>query len=276
MSTQTNERKQVWLFLLVTFAFSWIFWIPDALVANGVALPAALTDFLASPLNPAAFGPLVAAFLLTFLQQGGKGVLQLLKRGFSLRFKKIWLAAILLLPMVLFGGAIFAAILTGARALDLSVITNPPFALVAFFVILLTAGPLQEEFGWRGYLLPRLQTRYNALGSSLIVGFFWWLWHLPAVFIPGKFMTDNLLVFLALLVVITLTSILFTWVFNNTNGSILATILMHTSMNWSIWAAMPDMKMDLTTIGFISVFLGIAVVLVIRRWGAARLSHKKG
>jgi uncharacterized protein len=276
MSTQTNERKQVWLFLLVTFAFSWIFWIPNALVANGVALPAALTDFLASPLNPAAFGPLVAAFLLTFLQQGGKGVLQLLKRGFSLRFKKIWLTAILLLPMVLFGGAIFVSIWSGARAIDLSVITNPPFALVAFFVILLTAGPLQEEFGWRGYLLPRLQTRYNALGSSLIVGFFWWLWHLPAVFIPGKFMTDNLLVFLALLVVITLTSILFTWVYNHTNGSILAAMLMHASMNWSIWAAMPDMKMDLPTIGFISVFLGVAVLVVIKKWGAARLSHKEG
>lgn len=276
MSTQTNERKQVWLFLLVTFAFSWIFWIPNALVANGVALPAALTDFLASPLNPAAFGPLVAAFLLTFLQQGGKGVLQLLKRGFSLRFKKIWLAAILLLPMVLFGGAIFVSIWSGARAIDLSVITNPPFALVAFFVILLTAGPLQEEFGWRGYLLPRLQTRYNALGSSLIVGFFWWLWHLPAVFIPGKFMTDNLLVFLALLVVITLTSILFTWVYNHTNGSILAAMLMHASMNWSIWAAMPDMKMDLPTIGFISVFLGVAVLVVIKKWGATRLSHKEG
>jgi uncharacterized protein len=276
MSSQTNDHKQIWQFLLIAFAFSWIFWIPNALVANGVTLPATLTDFLSSPLNPAAFGPLVAAFLLTFLQQGGKGVLGLLKRGFSLRFKKIWLAAILLLPMVLFGGAIFVSIWSGARAIDLSVITNPPFALVAFFVILLTAGPLQEEFGWRGYLLPRLQTRYNALGSSLIVGFFWWLWHLPAVFIPGKFMTDNLLVFLALLVVITLTSILFTWVFNNTNGSILAAMLMHASMNWSIWAAMPDMKMDLPTIGFISVFLGVAVLVVIKKWGAARLSHKEG
>jgi uncharacterized protein len=275
MSTQTNERKQVWLFLLVTFAFSWIFWIPNALIANGVALPAALADFLDSPFNPAAFGPLVAAFLLTLLQQGGKGVLQLLKRGVSLRFKKVWLIAILLLPMVLFGGAIFTTILTGQRALDLSVISNPLFALIAFFVILFTAGPLQEEFGWRGYLLPRLQTRYNALVSSLILGFFWWLWHLPAVFIPGKFMADNLLIFLALLVVITLTSILFTWVFNNTNGSILAAMLMHASMNWSIWAAMPDMKMDLPTIGFICIFLGIAVVLVIKRWGAFKLSHEK-
>ncbi len=86
--------------------FSWVFWIPNAWGAHGVALPAGLTDFLASPLNPAAFGPLFSALLLTFLQQGGKGVLHLLKRGIDFRFKKIWLIAILLLPFVLFGGSV--------------------------------------------------------------------------------------------------------------------------------------------------------------------------
>jgi uncharacterized protein len=143
--------------------------------------------------------------------------------------------------------------------------------LVGFFVILFTAGPLQEEFGWRGYALPRLQTRYNALTSSLIFGFFWWLWHLPAMFIPGRFMTDNLLVFLALLVVIMLTSVLFTWVYNNTNGSILAAMLLHTSMNWSIWLAMPSMQIDLLTSGFMIGFMAVAVLIIIKIWGAGQM-----
>jgi hypothetical protein len=61
-----------------------------AVAAHGVALPAGLAHFLAGPLNPAALGPLFSAFLLTFLQQGGKGILQLLKRGIDVRFKNIW------------------------------------------------------------------------------------------------------------------------------------------------------------------------------------------
>lgn len=271
MTGKMNDNKSLWWYFGVTFAFSWIFWIPNALVAQGISLPPGLSDFLAGPFNPAAFGPLFAALLLTYLQQGGKGVLQLLQRGIDFRFKKVWLAAILFLPFIIFSGSIFTVILAGKRSLDLSVLSNPPYALVAFFVILFTAGPLQEEFGWRGYALPRLQSRFNALTSSVILGFFWWLWHLPAVFIPGRFMADNLVVFFALGVVITLTSIIFTWIYNNTNGSILATLLMHTSMNWSIWLVMPSMKMDLITIGFISLFLAVAVFIIVKRWGAAHL-----
>ncbi|MCX7852289.1 MAG: hypothetical protein N2383_05850, partial [Caldilineales bacterium] len=128
MTTKIDDYKRVWWFFGITYAFSWIFWIPNALAAHGTALPVGLTDFLASPLNPAAFGPFFSAFLLTFLQQGGKGVLQLLKRGLDFRFKKIWLVAILFLPFVLFGGSVWTSVFAGRRPIDLSVVSNPPYA----------------------------------------------------------------------------------------------------------------------------------------------------
>ncbi len=124
-------------------------------------------------------------------------------------------------------------------------------------------------------LLPRLQSRFDAFVSSLILGFFWWLWHLPAVFIPDRFMADNLLTFLALLGIITLTSVLFTWIYNNTNGSILAVILLHTAMHWAIWLAMPRMKMDLPTTGFMIGFLAVTVLIITKVWGAAQLSREE-
>ncbi|MCS6846448.1 MAG: CPBP family glutamic-type intramembrane protease, partial [Anaerolineae bacterium] len=114
-------------------------------------------------------------------------------------------------------------------------------------------------------------SRFNALASSVILGFFWWLWHLPAVFIPGRFMADSLPVFLALAAVIMLTSVLFTWVYNNTDGSVLAALLMHTAMNWSIWIAMPGMRMDLPTVAFMIGFLAVAVIIVVEVSGAVHL-----
>jgi uncharacterized protein len=52
-------------------------------------------------------------------------------------------------------------------------------------VFALFSGPLSEELGWRGFALPRLQVRYNALVSSLILGVIWCFWHLPLFFTPG-------------------------------------------------------------------------------------------
>ena len=58
-------------------------------------------------------------------------------------------------------------------------------AQLGSFLPLLIIGPLSEEIGWRGYALERLQTRWNALTSSLIVGLVWALWHLPLFMMVG-------------------------------------------------------------------------------------------
>ncbi len=143
-------------------------------------------------------------------------------------------------------------------------------------MILLTAGPLQEEFGWRGYALPRLQRRLNALVSSLVLGALWWLWHLPLVFIPGKFMVSTPLLFGVLLVEMVLVTVLFTWIYNNTGGSILAAMLFHTSINWSIWVMLPTMQMNLSVLGFTITLLAIAVAVVLGVWGPDRLCRHSG
>jgi len=164
MVQESGISKRLWLFFLFAYAFSWLFWIPQALAANGIAIPAGLSVFLSSPFNPAAFGPLVAALLLTFLGEGWKGAIGLLKRGLDFRFKKTWLFPILLLPPLIFTGATLLSVFTGATPLDSSVLSNPVVAIVAPVMILLTAGPLQEEFGWRGYALPAWRGTRRPLG----------------------------------------------------------------------------------------------------------------
>jgi membrane protease YdiL (CAAX protease family) len=276
MTQESGINKRLWLFFLLAYSFSWLFWTPQALAANGIAIPAGVSAFLSGPFNPGAFGPLVAALVLTFLDEGRKGVIGLLKRGLDVRFKKRWLLPILLLPPAIFTGATLLSVFTGATSPDFSVLSNPIVAVVAPVMILLTAGPLQEEFGWRGYALPRLQRRFNALVSSLVLGVLWWLWHLPLVFIPGKFMVSTPLLFGVLLVEMVLVTILFTWIYNNTGGSILAAMLFHTSINWSIWVMLPTMQMNLSVLGFTITLLAIAVAIVLGVWGPGRLCRYRG
>ncbi len=276
MIREPGTGKRVWSFFLLAYTFSWLFWVPQALESRGLGLPAGVSAFLSSPLNPAAFGPFVAAVVLTLADGGAGGVLALLRRGVDLGFRRVWLLPILLLPPLIFSGAILLSVAVGGTAFDSSVLANPVIALVAPVVILLTAGPLQEEFGWRGYALPRLQSRRSALVASLILGVLWWLWHLPLVFIPGRFMAGSLPLFCALVFEMVLVTILFTWVYNNTGGSILAAMLFHTAMNWSIWVVLPSMQVTLLIVGLTTLLLVIAVSVVLRVWGPERLSRNGG
>jgi uncharacterized protein len=95
------------------------------------------------------------------------------------------------------------------------------------FLPLLILGPLSEELGWRGYALDRLQTRWNALASSLIIGLVWSLWHLPLFLIPGTSQHEMGVPFIGFLIKLTSSSVLYTWLYNNTQRSLWSAILLH-------------------------------------------------
>ena len=100
--------------------------------------------------------------------------------------------------------------------------------LLEFLKGFLLTGGINEESGWRGFALPRLQARYPVIVAALIVGFFWALWHLPYDIgrsIPVGEMLKNRLFWNLLF------AILMAWLYNRTKGSILAPALFHPAMN---------------------------------------------
>jgi membrane protease YdiL (CAAX protease family) len=270
MKQNKSEYQNLWLFFLISLAFSWLFWIPRALISQGLSGPLILISFLSSPFNPAPFGPLVAAFSLTYWNEGRDGVIRLLKRGIDHRFGRIWFIPIFLLMPALTGTALLLSILGGEPAPDLPALYDPGSILVAFVYILLLGGPLEEEFGWRGYALDRLQARHSALLSSIMLGFVWGIWHLPLFFISGMYPYNQLPIQHFILGAI-LVSILFTWIYNNTRGSILAVLLFHTMHNLSLYLFMV-LKPNISGLYYIVLItITVAVVLVI--WGPERMAR---
>lgn len=90
---------------------------------------------------------------------------------------------------------------------------------------LLFRGSMGEELGLRGFALPRLQGRYGPVGASLVIGLFWYLWHLPVLLGRGP-------VELALYgVLVMLLSFIFTWLYNGSGGSLLPGLLFHAIQN---------------------------------------------
>jgi membrane protease YdiL (CAAX protease family) len=132
-------------------------------------------------------------------------------------------------------------------------------------------GPgLCEELGWRGFALPHLQRRYSALVSSLIIGVAWAVWHWPNYFIasihPHPFWA-----FAAAIPMGMAASVLYTWVYNSTGGSLFAVVVLHGAT-----VATPSMpaSADSAPVIIPSLYALIAIGLV-WRYGAANLSWRE-
>jgi membrane protease YdiL (CAAX protease family) len=140
-----------------------------------------------------------------------------------------------------------------------------------------------EEVGWRGYALPKLQAGYSALVSSVILGVIWTLWHLPLFFNPAT--GYSITPFWVFLVFILPVSILITWVFNSTEGSVPIIMILHAMLNAStspLWRAIPDYSTREATTTAVTTHLYLvqaavlwtAAVAVLVVYGALNLSRR--
>nr|WP_272902358.1 CPBP family intramembrane glutamic endopeptidase [Brevibacterium daeguense] len=109
--------------------------------------------------------------------------------------------------------------------------------LATTYLIYLLGGPVQEEPGWRGFALPRLQARLRPVMAAVVLGLIHCFWHAP-LFLTAEWDTarHEPSQFLAYLVLIVSMSIVMSWLFNGSGGSVLLAILGHNSVNWALFA----------------------------------------
>jgi membrane protease YdiL (CAAX protease family) len=157
---------------------------------------------------------------------------------------------------------------------------NIGLILITYLITLIVGvilGPLWEEPGWRGFALPRLQMQFGPIVGTLILGVLWALWHIPGYF--GGWMALGIF---PLIVSGVAFSIIATWVYNNTRGSILLMILLHSSSNAAISVGSKVLPTNLSESMNSFVYSGwiptitysiIALIVVIATRG--KLSYKK-
>jgi membrane protease YdiL (CAAX protease family) len=217
-------------FFFLTYAVSWTSWIAVVAISRPTtpATPAvaALRSVL---LLVGTFAPALVALLLTKKTDGGAGGRALLRRLFQWRVPARWyLFAIAYMPAIKLAAAVTHRFIIG---------TWPRFGhegpLIIAIAILISA-PAQsgEEIGWRGYALPRLAAQFGLARASLLVGVGWGIWHLPFFFLPGadKF-GQSFVVFVMGTIAL---SVAIAWLYGNTHGSLLLTMLMHSAFNQTI------------------------------------------
>jgi membrane protease YdiL (CAAX protease family) len=215
--TPPNKRNPVLIFIILVFI---------------LPLPMLLLRVMILPFEPmliyASWTPNIAAFIVLGLVVKEKGAIRKLLSGWG-KWKVGfgWYLVALSPILVSFLAAGVDILLGGARPRPVRLMFIP---VAMSLIISLITGAMGEELGWRGFLLPRIQERYNAINSSLIVGVIWALWHLPLWLLPGY--GWNAVPYWGFALTTISLSVIMTWVLNNTKGSLVMASLIHLMMNF--------------------------------------------
>lgn len=224
-----NNRYPLITFFLLAFAGTWLVispWVFDTFGWIEIPDELGIILFILSTFT----GPFFAAFYVTGKLEGKEGKKNLWRRIFQMRVGLVWYVAVLFTFLLVWLTA-YNLLYRGAPLAAL--IANPALMVTAFLPNVLTGlliPSLGEEPGWRGFALPRLQKDFGPVLGTLILGTLHGIWHLPALFTPllGPFSWDS---FLTFVLTAAAGTFIYTWVFNNTRGSVWIAILLHASSN---------------------------------------------
>src|SRR6266700_911445 len=197
-------------------------------IANSTRwLPLVMTGMLVTSSSPS-----LAAILVAGFYPGAGGVRSVSRQMRLWRVPAVWYALALVGPIILLLVAeAFIAWLRGTPPAHWMV--SPSFSGPGGLYFVIFGSLFAEEPGWRGFGQPRLQTRFGALSASIVVGLIWSTWHLWYVILPGGFSNVTGTDAVATYVRLTSTAIIYAWMYNSTNGSLLIAMLAHLGHNFA-------------------------------------------
>jgi uncharacterized protein len=258
--TKPDGRTAVLFFVLsfvLSWAWAWPWAVSDVVVTRGDGWPTHV---------PALLGPAVAAFLVTARVNGRRGVWSLLARMGRWHFPLRWWAVTLSPPAFL-----AVALLVQAVIGDLPAPSGfgrytglPGVGVLGVTVLVVVLNGFGEETGWRGVAVPALLPRLGPLGAALVIAPVWALWHLPYFFLLQSYQSFNALTIIGFLVGLAYGSVVLTWLYLGTGGSILAVAIWHGLFNMAT-ATDGATNIIASTVSALVIALGVVVSPRLRR-----------
>jgi membrane protease YdiL (CAAX protease family) len=225
------RKRPLFSYFSIAYAIKFILLIPYTLAAWSI-----ISGDWSGAFVLATFAPFIAGLVMVYLTNGKAGLLRLQNRIRQWRIGWKWLLFIFagIPALVMLGILIQPGTIAGFRGLSPLLLVSYPLTYVAVWF---GGGGLNEEVGWRGFAWPIMQPRYGPLWGALLLGVMHCFWHFEEFLTPAQgggpgtgwtpFVT-NLPIFLLLVLSFT---IIITWVYNHTRGSLFAAISTHASVD---------------------------------------------
>ena len=229
-STETGKyRYRPVLFFVLTYLFTWMFWIPAAFVPEEAGAPLMALGLIA----PAAVSTVFV------LRSGSKALKQDLKNklvGFyKVKWANVFLAAGAFAVIV--ACSILLSLAFGQKTDQFAFTEDFSFTGVGIGSALVTIllASVIEEVGWKGYCEDSIGNYMNWFWESMVFGLIWSFWHFPLIFIRGTYqagLTVNPLYVINFFISGIPLGFIITWVYLASDRSILACMVFHLFVNF--------------------------------------------
>jgi membrane protease YdiL (CAAX protease family) len=249
------DARPVAAFFFLAYAFSWVGWLP---VVIGMGDPIRTLSFVAG-----GFGPALAGAVVTWLD--GESVKAWARQIVHWRVEPRWYLAAFLLPLLVVGLASVAITLLGTTV-DPTVLSGRLSLVFGAYVFVALIGGGNEEPGWRGFALPRLEERYAPVPATLILGVVWAFWHLPQLVADPNavysfaWLVDELPGIVLRVINIVGFAFLLTWIYNGTESVLLA-LLLHAGINTANSTLVPLPIEAITGESFMTVLIAVDIAV---------------
>lgn len=272
--TSFVHRHTLLVFFILVFLFTWPLQVVDALGSYGIL---SFRVSIIFQIIFVAYMPTVAAVLVTGISEGKVGIKALLQKVLIWRVGIGWYVFSIFGFAAFCGGAVMLANLMGAEeplpffGREVSNLSSVELIFMVPLLFLVVTVINGEELAWRGFALPRLQERNSALTSSLLLGLVWVIFHLPLFFTNTGFPMDVSGI-LSRSIQLMGASVIFTWLFNNTGGSVLLAYLLHGSVN--TWTRVFPMNDSPALVGWLlTILVCLFALFLVILFGPKHLRH---
>lgn len=256
------QSSPLLVYFTLAYLISWIIWFPLYSHAFGI------TGLPVLPFHHGigGLGPLIASFITSAIFEGKQGLEKLSRQIFKVKPLSYLLIA-LISPIILAAIASIISNLLDHTPINLSALLKakefPEYSFLSFLLYNLLFFGFGEEVGWRGFALPRLQARYNALWASLILTLFWAVWHWPLfLYRPGYTSMDVAGIFGWVFSLLT-GSVLLTWLYNSSRASLFACAVFHSTIDIAFLADFADKNIT-NYMGMLITIWGIAIIIIFK------------
>jgi membrane protease YdiL (CAAX protease family) len=257
-----KSTRAILLFLCLSLGLSASYWTMVWLFPKGT-LPEFFQHLLRAICGD--FGPAIAGIITAFYKEGIDGLKLILEKLIRFRVGAQNYLLAFAWPLLAAGTAVLSAYFFAGSSL------KPAFAfssrmILVFFMMAIVDGPLGEEIGWRGFLLPELLKKMKPVFAAVIVGCIWWAWHIPLYFADGRSIPWIPYLFNTVAL-----SLIMTWFFLRTRESIFFAIFLHNMSNYAIylsrqiWPQLQNTQIDNYMFFAVLLLLGIAAFFGLTR-----------